>query len=103
MNALRDARSAGAGRLFLDHVDQVCRDLGEPGWFGEMNARAGRRARVIERHVGEVVGRTPNRTLSWLAGSTVDRLTVVRRLPDVRPPAFQGSPSRHLVASPWPL
>jgi hypothetical protein len=57
---------------------------GFPAWFGEMNARAGRRAAALSRWGAEIVGRQPNRTLTWLAGAPVERLTVLRRVPDRR-------------------
>jgi hypothetical protein len=69
--------TAKATRRTLDllhHADERAPD----GWFGEINALVGRRASALERVVGRVVDRQPNRTFSWLAGRPVERLTVVR-------------------------
>jgi hypothetical protein len=49
-----------------------------------MNARAGRRVAAIGRWGAEIVSRRPNGTLSWLTGSPVERLTVVRHVSDRR-------------------
>ena len=69
-----------AAPMLRDRVDTVCRVVGASGWYGEVNAKVGRRAVALERLVGPVVHRTPNRTCSWLAGEPVERLTVVRDL-----------------------
>jgi hypothetical protein len=52
--------------------------------YGEMNARAGRRVAALSRWGAEIVSRRPNGTLSWLTGSPIERLTVVRRVSDRR-------------------
>ena len=78
MNLLPSARSSGAARLLAEHVDDVCELVGAPGWYGEVNAFAGHRARALERVFGPVVHRAPNLTYSWLLGRPVERLTVVR-------------------------
>ncbi len=83
VNLARGARG-GAGFRLTAHVDERCAEAGLDGWYGELNARAGRRATAVEQRGGRVVARAPNRTLSWLAGEPVERLTVVRRLPDLR-------------------
>ena len=57
---------------------------GFESWYGEMNARAGRRVAALSRWGGEIVSRRPNGTLSWLTGSPVERLTVLRRVSDRR-------------------
>jgi hypothetical protein len=44
------------------------------------NARAGRRVAALGRWGAEVVARHPNRTLTWLVGAPVERLTVVRHV-----------------------
>lgn len=80
LNLLPTARAGRGARLLAVHADAVCRRLGAPGWFGEINARRGHRASALRRLGGEVVHQAPNRTLGWLVGSPVDRLTVVRRL-----------------------
>lgn len=72
------SRVSGAGRRLADHVDRRCRLAALPGWFGEMNAVVGHRARALERLGGTVVHRAPNHTLSWLLGQPVERLTVAR-------------------------
>jgi hypothetical protein len=53
-------------------------------WWGEINARAGRRVAALGRWGSEVVARQPNRTLTWLADAPVERLTVVRHVPHPR-------------------
>ncbi len=68
------------GRLLADHVDLRCRQAGLPGWFGEMNALVGHRARALERLGADIVHRAPNHTMSWLVGRPVERLTVARRV-----------------------
>jgi hypothetical protein len=83
INLACQSRATLAGRLLADHVDRRCRLAGLPGWYGEMNAVAGRRARALERLGGTVVHRAPNHTLSWLLGQPVERLTVARWLPSV--------------------
>ena len=45
---------------------------------------AGRRVAALSRWGAEVVSRRPNGTLSWLTGSPVERLTVLRRVSDRR-------------------
>jgi hypothetical protein len=70
----------GAKRL-MHHVDARCRTAGLASWYGEVNARPGRRVITLEGRVGRVVDRQPNRTLSWLAATPVERLTVLRTVP----------------------
>ncbi|HYV59038.1 MAG TPA: hypothetical protein VFA62_03100, partial [Acidimicrobiia bacterium] len=68
------------GRLLADHVDEVVADAGFQSWYGEMNARAGRRVAALGRWGAEIVSRRPNATLSWLTGAPVERLTVLRHV-----------------------
>jgi hypothetical protein len=72
------------GRLLADHVDAVVAAAGFESWYGEMNARAGRRVAALSRWGAEIVSRRPNGTLSRLTGSPVERLTVLRRVSDCR-------------------
>jgi hypothetical protein len=72
------------GRLLADHVDAVVAAAGFESWYGEMNARAGRRVAALSRWGAEIVSRRPNGTLSWLTGTPVERLTVLRRVSDRR-------------------
>jgi len=88
MNLDPSVRGTTAALILIDHIDDVCRSVGAAGWYGEVNARVGRRAAGLERIVGPVVHRSPNHTYSWLAGTAVERLTVVRR---VTPPSTQPS------------
>lgn len=81
-NVARGARTADAGLRLATHVDLLCRDRRLSGWYGEINALAGRRVAALERLGGELVHRMPNRTLSWLAGHPVYRNTVMRRVDD---------------------
>jgi hypothetical protein len=83
MNLLPGHRGGANGRLLAAHIDARVRHAGLPGWFGEINAPAGRRAGALERLGGRVVSRVPNRTLSRLLGRPVERLTVVRTLPEI--------------------
>lgn len=83
INLAVPARGRGAARQVTEHVDQRCQRAGLPGWFGEINAIAGRRRRALERVGLPVVHRAPNHTLSWLLDQPVERLTVARRLAPV--------------------
>lgn len=76
VNVADGVRSGVVARALVGHVDDVVRRAGLPGWFGEVNAPAGRRSRALERLGGTVVRRSPNRTLSYLCGRPVERLTV---------------------------
>ena len=80
MNMRPSVRAGSAGRLLADHADRRVAAAGLAGWYGEINAPAGTRAKALERLGGEVVHRWPNRTLSEALGRPVERLTVVRRL-----------------------
>jgi hypothetical protein len=81
LNLMPSVRAGRGGRLLAARADELCRRLGAFGWYGEINARAGRRASALQRLGGEIVRRSPNRTLTWVMGAPVERLTVVRRLP----------------------
>jgi hypothetical protein len=72
------------GRLLADHVDAVVAAAGFDSWYGEMNARAGRRVAALGRWGAEILSRQPNGTLSWLTGTPVERLTVLRHVSDRR-------------------
>lgn len=80
MNLVRGARTGSAAALLRDHVDDVARRAGSLSWYGEINAPVGRRETALHRLGFDVVHRSPNRTLSWLTGTPVDRLTVVREI-----------------------
>jgi hypothetical protein len=77
-----NATAPGAlpGRLLADHVDAVVAAAGFEAWYGEMNARAGRRVAALGRWGTEIISRRPNATLTWLTGAPVERLTVLRRV-----------------------
>jgi hypothetical protein len=81
LNLTPSVRAGRGGRLLGDHIDSRVRRAGLPGWYGEINAIAGRRAAALERLGGEIVHRAHNHTLSAFAHRRIDRLTVVRRLP----------------------
>jgi hypothetical protein len=72
------------GRLLADHVDAVVAAAGFGSWYGEMNARAGRRVAPLGRWGAEIVARRENGTLTWLTGSPVERLTVLRHVSNRR-------------------
>ena len=90
VNLLPCARADHAGRLAAAHVEARIAAAGLPGWFGEINARAGERQRALERLGGFVVHRAPNRTLTVLLGRPVERLTVVRHT-ELRHTAVNGA------------
>jgi hypothetical protein len=75
------APGALPGRLLADHVDAVVAAAGFEAWYGEMNARSGRRVAAIGRWGAHIVSRRPNYTLSRLTGVPVERLTVLRHVP----------------------
>jgi len=82
-NAASGARSGLVVRDFVAHVERACARAGIDAWTGEMNAPVGRRERVLERYGARIVHRARNHTLSWLAGETIERLTVVRPVGDI--------------------
>jgi len=82
-NLARGARSALIVRDFVEHIDEMCRRRGIAAWQGEMNSKAGRRAAVLERYGAQIIDRRKNLTLSWLAGESVERLTVVREVGEI--------------------
>ncbi len=77
-NLKRGFRSGHVVRDYVEHIDLMCADAGLTHWTGQINARAGRRARVLEEYGFKLASATPNRTLSWLARSEVQRITVIR-------------------------
>lgn len=79
-NIARSARGRMHVVALVDHIDARCAALELPGWYGEINAPAGRRAMALEARGARVVHRVHNRTLSWLAGTPIERLTVARPL-----------------------
>lgn len=81
LNVARAYRSGSVAARLLEAIDQVCRDLGVEKWLGEMNAMPRTRRRALGRLFGDLVDEQPNLTFSWLAGSTVSRLTFRRRVP----------------------
>lgn len=80
LNLDRSVRVGRAALTALDLADAAARRVGAAGWYGEVNAPVGRRAVPLGRLGLEVTGVTPNRTLTWVRGEPVERLTVVRRL-----------------------
>lgn len=80
VNLLPVARIGSAGPLLRDHVDEVARRVGSSNWYGEVNATSGHREGALRRLGFDIVHRAPNRTLSWLTGGPVERLTVVRQV-----------------------
>lgn len=71
-------RTASLARVLRDAIDARVSAAGHDSWSGEINAPVGRRSRALGRTGFEVVGREQNATLSWLTGTQVERLTVVR-------------------------
>ncbi len=82
LNSQTSEAAGFPGRVLADWVDDVVRSVGFDRWWGEINARRGRRAGAITRRWGaEILACVPNRTLSVLCGEPVDRLTVGRVVP----------------------
>lgn len=79
-NVRAGARGGLVIRDLLEHIDRCCRSQRISDWYGEINAPAGRRARVIERYGMTILHRQDNTTLAWLVGAPVERLTVRRRV-----------------------
>lgn len=84
INLARGARGRMHMVALVDHIDARCAVRHLSGWFGEINAPAGRRGSALEAHGATVVHRMPNRTLSWLRGVPIERLTVARPLAQAR-------------------
>lgn len=108
VNVLPGLRDGSVARRLRDHVDERCRHAGMKTWYGEVNARPGRRVAGLERVGGSVIDRHPNHTFSALLGEPIVRLTMVRRVPprSTQPPATAGmidtvAPSGTGVSSPW--
>lgn len=80
LNLDRQARAGLSGLALTQYADERCRTAGLPGWFGEINARAGDRVSALAVIGLRTVHRQPNLTLSWTVGEPVERLTVVRSL-----------------------
>jgi hypothetical protein len=80
VNVRSGRRQGSAALALLAHVDERCHAAGAAAWYGEINARSGRRSSALTRLGMEVVDTDVNHTLSTLVGEPVDRLTVVRRL-----------------------
>jgi hypothetical protein len=77
-NLKRGFRSGRVVRGYVEHIDVMCADAGLTHWTGQINAKDGRRVRLLEEYGFNLASTTPNRTLSWLARSEVRRVTVVR-------------------------
>lgn len=80
VNLARGVRFGLGGLRLAQHVDDRCREAGLAAWYGEVNALRGRRAIALEARSGRIVARAPNRTLTWLAGAPVERLTILRTI-----------------------
>jgi hypothetical protein len=79
-NLAREARSLDGGLRLANWVDDHVRAAGLRGWFGEVNAPAGRRADAFDALGGRVVHRVRNHTLSWLLRRDIYRMTIIRRV-----------------------
>ncbi len=80
LNVDSGLRTGTTALALRDFIDATARASGAAGWYGEMNAVEGTRARALERIGLHVVHRAPNRTMSELLGQPVSRLTVERRV-----------------------
>lgn len=87
-------RDGGARRLLTNHIDDLVRRAGLPGWYGEINAMAGHRSRALERLGGRIAHRAPNHTLTAFLGQPVERLTLTRSLTSALPPRPPPGPRR---------
>lgn len=88
VNARPGPSSALPGRQLAAFVDETCSRAGQPRWYGEVNARSGRRLNALTAYWGaELVERSPNRTLTWLLGEPVERLTICRAVRSHAPDA----------------
>jgi hypothetical protein len=70
-------------RDLVEHLDRMCLERGLTHWTGEMDAREGRRVGLLRSYGFGVHSITRNRTLSWLTGMTVQRVTVVREVGEI--------------------
>jgi hypothetical protein len=80
LNLSTGFRSGLIIRSLIEHVEAVCLSGGITEWTGQMNALPGRRVRVLEAYGFRVVDARLNRTLTWLCGERVLRLTLHRRV-----------------------
>ena len=80
LNVASGLRSGSAALMLRDHIDATVRSSGHSQWCGEVNAIEGRRDTALTRLGFEVVGRTPNHTLSRFIGRRVERLALRRQL-----------------------
>jgi hypothetical protein len=79
VNMRSHARFGAGGLQSLRYVDERAAMLGFAGWYADINSKSGRRSASLERLGGQIIQRSHNRTLSWLAGESIERLRVVRR------------------------
>jgi hypothetical protein len=80
LNLDPEIRGGNVGHRLAATMDDLVAAAGLPGWFGELNVPAGRSLSAITRAGAIVVHRQPNRTFSWLLGTSVDRATIARPL-----------------------
>ena len=79
VNMRSHARFGAGGLQSLRYVDEQATIRGFAGWYADINSRSGRRSASLERLGGQIIQRSQNRTLSWLAGESIERLRVVRQ------------------------
>jgi hypothetical protein len=79
VNMRSHARFGAGGLQSLRYVDEQAAILGFAGWYADINSKSGRRSASLERLGGQIIQRSYNRTLSWLAGESIERLRVVRQ------------------------
>jgi hypothetical protein len=79
VNMRSHARFGAGGLQSLRYVDEQAAILGFAGWYADINSKSGRRSASLERLGGQIIQRSHNRTLSWLAGESIERLRVVRQ------------------------
>lgn len=79
-NVAQGFRSGLLVKEYVEHIDAMCSEAGLTHWFGQMNARNGRRIRLLEEYGFTVMSARYNRTLSWMTRSEVQRITVIREI-----------------------
>lgn len=82
VNVAPGRRAGSVTVALLRHIDERCRRAGSAAWYGEINERAGARSAALRRLGLDVVGTDTNHTMSRLLGERVQRLTVVRTVPN---------------------
>lgn len=81
VNLAPSLRSARTGPQLARSMDELVAGTGLTGWYGELNVAEGRSLGVLERIGVTVAHRQPSRTFTWLEGTPIERITLVRAVP----------------------